>query len=83
MAAILTALGGYFKSLWIRHQAIFIYITSILASVVVIFYKGKSAGRMEAETKQREANDEARARMDAVKPATADSVIDSLRRGDF
>lgn len=74
---------AWLAALWGRFQGTILAIGGVLVAVIAIFYNGKSAGREQAERKQREVNDAARERMDAVKPADAGSTIDSLRKGDF
>lgn len=68
---------------WARFKGYIVAIGTAFALVAMVFYRGKSAGREQAETKQREVDHEARTRMDAVKPADSGSTIDSLRKGKF
>lgn len=70
-------------ALWARIQGYVIAIGGVLIAIAAIFYKGKAAGEQDAERKQKEADDEARKRMEAVKAATIDSTVDSLRDGTF
>lgn len=74
---------AWLTALWGRFQGAIIAIGAVLALLLTVFLRGKSAGREQAEQKQREVDDAARKRMDAVKPADSGSTIDSLRKGDF
>jgi uncharacterized membrane protein YdjX (TVP38/TMEM64 family) len=56
---------------------------AIIGSAAIIFYHGKQVGRDQAKNKQKDIDDAARKRMEAVKPADSGSVIDSLRDGRF
>lgn len=69
--------------LWLKFKAYVVAVGAALALIAAIFFKGKASGRADAVAKQREIDDEARKRMDGVKPATADSTIDSLRKNKF
>ena len=76
-------MGALFASLWARFHGWLLIVVGAAMAVVLIFYRGKTAGREQAVTKQREVDDEARKRMHGVKPADSGSTIDSLRNGKF
>jgi len=56
---------------------------AIIAMLGLVYLKGYSDGKQSAVAKQKEADDAARKRIEAVEPATPDSVIRSLREGTF
>ena len=63
--------------LMIKFKGYLVAVGAVLVTITAIFLKGKSAGRQQEVQKQQEANNEAKKRMDAVKPATPDSTTDS------
>lgn len=69
--------------IWLKFKGYIIAAVAALAFVATIFLKGKAAGRQQAETKQREVDDAARKRVDAVKPADSATTIERLRKGKF
>lgn len=60
-----------------------IAIGAALALIAAIFFKGKSAGKEQAVAKQREVDDAARERVQAVKPADSATTVKRLRDGTF
>lgn len=69
--------------LWLKFKGYLLAIGAALVLIATIFFKGKSEGRAAAVEKQKEIDDEARNRISLVKPATSNSVDDSLQSGKF
>lgn len=69
--------------IWLKLKGYIIAFSVALLLLAGVFLKGRAAGRADAVEKQRETDDEARKRISLIKPATSDSVDDSLQSGKF
>ncbi len=69
--------------IWLKLKGYIIALGAALVLLGGMFLKGRASGRADAIQKQREADDEARKRISLVKPATSESVDDSLQSGKF
>lgn len=74
---------AFISNLWGKISGYALAGLGVLLAVLLIFQRGKSAGKEQAIRKQQEIDNAARARMDAIKPTDSAGTIDRLRDGEF
>lgn len=65
---------------------LYIYSGIVIAAIAIaalIYYEGKDTGGTKVELKHERANNEAKKRKEAVKPADSVSTAERLRTGSF
>ncbi len=74
---------SFLTGIWGKVAAVGGAILAVLFIVWRVFAKGESVGQAKQERKQQKQADEARQRIDAVKPEDTDAIADRLDRREF